>query len=188
MRALLKAIKYIYWDIYCRQGRYEYLNFFLGFIPGHFGIFLRERFILRYFLKAGTNVKIYPGIQIRGIHNLSVGNNVEIGPYSLINANGGIEIGNNVLIGPNSKIWSVNHVYDNLDVPIANQGFNDKKVIIGNGVWLGAGVVVLPGAVVNEGVIAAAGTVIPDKMIPPYSIIGGNPFRVISFRNKKRYP
>lgn len=53
-----------------------------------------------------------------------------------------------------------------------------KNTVIGNDVWLGQGVKVLPGARIGNGVIVGAGAVVGGD-IPAYSIIGGNPARVI---------
>lgn len=54
---------------------------------------------------------------------------------------------------------------------------------IGNDVWLGAGVVVLRGVTIGDGCIVAANAVV-TKDLPPYTISGGLPAKVI----KKRLP
>lgn len=53
--------------------------------------------------------------------------------------------------------------------------------IIGNDVWLGQGARVLPGASIGDGVIVGAGAVVAGN-IPPYTIIAGNPARVVRAR------
>lgn len=54
--------------------------------------------------------------------------------------------------------------------------------IIGNDVWFGQNVTVMPGVHIGDGsIIAANSTVTSD--IPPYSVAGGNPCRLI----KKRF-
>jgi len=53
--------------------------------------------------------------------------------------------------------------------------------IIGNDVWLGTGALVLPGARIGDGVIVGAGAVVRGE-VPPYSVIAGNPGRVIRAR------
>ncbi len=50
--------------------------------------------------------------------------------------------------------------------------------IIGNDVWIGQGATILPGARIGDGVIVGAGSVVAGT-IPPYSIVGGNPARVL---------
>ena len=53
--------------------------------------------------------------------------------------------------------------------------------VIGNDVWIGAGAMILNGVNVGDGAIVAAGAVV-TKDVPPYSIVGGNPAKVIRYR------
>lgn len=62
------------------------------------------------------------------------------------------------------------------------QAVNKHKIIIGNDVWIGANVVILRGVTVGDGAILAAGAVV-TKDVPPYTIVGGVPAKVI----KKRF-
>lgn len=56
--------------------------------------------------------------------------------------------------------------------------------VIGNDVWIGQGARILPGACVGDGVIIGAGAVV-QGMIPPYSIVVGNPAKVSRARFSK---
>ncbi len=56
-----------------------------------------------------------------------------------------------------------------------------KDVVIGNDVWIGNGVLVLPGTVIGDGAVIGAHAV-ARGIIPPYSIVVGNPGRVIRTR------
>ncbi|MBP0965272.1 MAG: CatB-related O-acetyltransferase [Oscillospiraceae bacterium] len=53
-----------------------------------------------------------------------------------------------------------------------------KLPIIGNDVWIGYGATVLNGVTIGDGAIAAAGAVV-TRDVPPYTIVGGNPARII---------
>ena len=61
----------------------------------------------------------------------------------------------------------------------------ERRITIGNDVWLGAGVIVLPGITIGECSVIGAGAVV-TKDIPPYSIAVGNPARVIKTINKSQ--
>lgn len=60
----------------------------------------------------------------------------------------------------------------------------NKPIVIGNDVWIGANVVILPGVVIGDGSILAAGAVI-TKDVEPYSVVGGVPAKIIKYRFDK---
>ena len=65
------------------------------------------------------------------------------------------------------------------------QGASDfHPVNIGNDVWIGARVTILPGVKIGNGAIIGAGSVV-TKDVPDFAIVGGNPARVIKYRNSK---
>lgn len=53
--------------------------------------------------------------------------------------------------------------------------------VIGNDVWIGQDVTVMPGVHIGDGAIIAAGSIV-TKDVPPYTIAGGNPARIIRKR------
>lgn len=58
---------------------------------------------------------------------------------------------------------------------------NNKPIVIGNDVWIGANVIILPGVHVGDGAILAAGAVV-TKDVEDYAIVGGNPAKIIRYR------
>ena len=52
---------------------------------------------------------------------------------------------------------------------------------IGNDVWIGYGAIIMRGLTIGDGAIIAAGAVV-TKDVPPYSIVGGVPAKVIKMR------
>lgn len=63
-----------------------------------------------------------------------------------------------------------------------NEFFEEfKETVIGNDVWIGARAMVLGGVHVGDGAVVAAGAVV-TKDVPPYSIVGGVPAKVIKYR------
>jgi acetyltransferase-like isoleucine patch superfamily enzyme len=57
----------------------------------------------------------------------------------------------------------------------------EKKVRVGDDVWIGYGAILLSGIDVGEGAIIASGAVV-TKDVPSYAIVGGNPAKVIGRR------
>jgi acetyltransferase-like isoleucine patch superfamily enzyme len=55
---------------------------------------------------------------------------------------------------------------------------------LGNDVWIGVGTIVLPNVTIGDGAIVSAGSVVKED-VPAYSVVGGNPAQVISFRFKQ---
>jgi lipopolysaccharide O-acetyltransferase len=96
-----------------------------------------------------------------------------------------VEIGNNVLLASRVYISDHNHgIYtgdaqsDPNDPPGKRPLDSDKKVIIGDNVWIGQQVSVLPGVSIGEGCVIGANSVV-TKNIPAYSLAVGNPAKVI---------
>lgn len=114
------------------------------------------------------------------------GSKIEIGNHSGIGVNAVIPedtiIGDHVMMGPNCYILSQNHAFSRIDIPIGKQGFTPKKrTIINNDVWIGRDVLMTPGRIIGDGTIVAARCCL-TKDFPPYSIVGGNPSRLIRSR------
>ena len=59
--------------------------------------------------------------------------------------------------------------------------YPEEEVVISDDVWIGTRVIILPGVHVGKGAIIGAGAVV-TKDIPDYTIVGGNPARVIRDR------
>jgi acetyltransferase-like isoleucine patch superfamily enzyme len=114
---------------------------------------------------------------------LTLGRNVEIATGCAITSyTAGVVIGDDCLIGPNVSIIGNNYCFDRLDVPIRLQEkVSHKGIRIGNGVWIGAGCVLLDGAHVGSGSILTPNSVVSSR-IPENSIVQGNPGKVIFTR------
>jgi acetyltransferase-like isoleucine patch superfamily enzyme len=98
---------------------------------------------------------------------------------------GNIEIGEGVLIAPNVLISSGSHIFSQRSsdfIKFQDEDFCiDKPVFIGSDCWIGYNVTILPGVVVGKGSIVGANSLVRND-IPPYSIAGGIPARVLKPR------
>jgi len=114
---------------------------------------------------------------------IRIGNFSAVGAMSYLSGQGGIEIGNNVIMGPGVKIFSENHNYSKLEIPIRMQGESRIGVKIEDDCWIGADVIILDGVKIGSGSVVAAGSVV-TKEIPPFSISAGVPAKVLNNRMK----
>jgi acetyltransferase-like isoleucine patch superfamily enzyme len=112
---------------------------------------------------------------------LKVGDNSSIGPYAYIGCSGYIEIGNNVMMSPRVSIYSENHVFERLDVPMIDQGVKRSFVKIEDDCWIASNAVILAGVTIGRGAVVAAGSIV-TRDVPPYSVVAGNPAKVVKTR------
>lgn len=109
---------------------------------------------------------------------------VKIGDRCLIGRGSGIVghlsivIGNDVWTGHHVYITDQSHGYEDISRPISEQSQPERAVSIGDGSWLGHGVVVLPGAKIGKHVAIGANSVVTGEL-PDFCVAVGSPARVI---------
>ncbi len=183
--SIWKLFHRLYWDVADPAQRRMYGYWFIWQLPGIFGDMLRARYMGKIFKYTGKNVRILSGVRFRSPENLSIGDNSCIGNDNFIQALGGVAIGSNTSLAPNVKIWSVNHNYKDRNKLIREQGLTKRKVIIGNDVWIASNAFILPGVNLPDGVVVGAGSIVTVKKYQSYSILVGNPAKMIGKRHKK---
>lgn len=136
--------------------------------------------LAKHFCTIGMNVNLEKGASIP--LEMVIGNNSGIGVNCMVQ--GPIEIGNDVMMGPEVLIFTTNHGFRDKSKCMIQQGHEaPKKVVIGDDVWIGQRVIILPGTTIPNGVVCGAGAVISSKcVIEPYSIVAGNPAKIIGYR------
>ena len=122
---------------------------------------------------------------ITHIENLILGENIYIGPEAWFVLRGECRIGKGTIFGPRCKIHTSNHNYEGEMLPY-DHIYNVKGVTIGENVWLGADVAIMPGVTIGEGAVIAACSCV-TKDVPPLAVVGGNPAKVIKYRNEESY-
>jgi len=131
------------------------------------------------YIGANSTIEDYCTIN-NGMGEILIGDNTRIGIGSVLI--GPVHIGHNVRLAQNVVITSLNHNYSNISKPISEQGVHTETISIGDEVWIGANAVILPGILIGKHSVVAAGSVV-TKDIPPYTVVAGNPARIIKQYN-----
>ncbi|MCF8262632.1 MAG: CatB-related O-acetyltransferase [Melioribacteraceae bacterium] len=125
-------------------------------------------------------------------HLINIGYGTYGGIFNRRNVPRNTTIGNYCSVAPNIRIFNANHPKEQFTLhplfynPKAGFVKDDRltrsKLIIGNDVWIGEWVIILPSCThIGDGSIIGAGSVV-TKNVPEYSIVVGNPAKVISRR------
>ncbi len=134
-------------------------------------------------IQRGEGVKIAPNATFRNGERITIGAHSHVGEHDMIwagNSHGRIVLGRYSLLAPNVTITASNYGIVQ-GTPVMHQPKDEKDVIIGDDVWLGANVVVLAGVTIGDGAVVAAGAVVTHDL-PAQCVAAGVPARVIGER------
>jgi acetyltransferase-like isoleucine patch superfamily enzyme len=109
---------------------------------------------------------------------IRIGANSLIGEMNVLRGQGGITIGNRVYTAPLVQMLAVNHIYHDPRKPMVEQGITAQGIVVEDDVWIGAGVIITDGVRIGKGAVVAAGAVV-TKNVPPHTVVGGVPARVL---------
>lgn len=172
-------------------------TYFLGQVTLGRNVYLGDYVYLnglaREGMRFGSNVRIreYGWIQASssltnpGV-GLAIGDNTYIGPRCILGAGGGISIGRDVTIGAGVDLLAEDHNFEDADRLINEQGVVRRGIVIEDDVWIGNRVTVLDGVRVGRGAVIGAAAVV-TKDVPPFSIVVGNPAKVVRSRKGAVY-
>lgn len=140
--------------------------------------------LVRCYLRLGTNSNVCANVKILNSridrNQIQIGNNCIINPDCLLDGRAGrIIIHDNVDIARGSWIFTIEH-----DPHSDYHTTKHADVIIEEYVWIASRVTILPGVRIGRGSVIACGAVV-TKDIPPMSIAGGIPAKVIGLRDSK---
>jgi acetyltransferase-like isoleucine patch superfamily enzyme len=113
--------------------------------------------------------------------NLRIGDKVVFGRSNTVNGFLDIEIGAATIVADWVYVCDFDHVYEDINLPIKDQGIVKSPVRIGPDCWVGTKVSVLRGATVGHGCVLAAHAVVRGD-VPPMSVVAGVPGRVVKDR------
>lgn len=133
----------------------------------------------------------YGSVGCNGYTQISSTAKVDVGHHVSFNGAkisgwGGVKIGNYFHSGTNVKIMLGSHDYDRGEAIPYGLKFVSKQVIIDDFVWIGSDVIISGNVHIGEGVIVAIGSVVV-KDVPPYAIVGGNPAKIIKYRDIEHF-
>jgi maltose O-acetyltransferase len=153
-----------------------YILHLVGNVPFHH----KRRFFYRAAgMKIGKGSTIHMYTRFYDPRNIVVGNDTIIGEFAILDGRHKLRIGDHVAIASHVSIYNSEHAIDSDDFrPIT------EPVVIEDYVFIGPNAVILPGVTIGRGAVVAAGAVV-TKDIPPLSIVGGVPAKVIGERKNK---
>ncbi|AGA28363.1 sugar O-acetyltransferase [Singulisphaera acidiphila] len=125
--------------------------------------------------KVDKSFLLIPPFYTAGGDEICVGHNVFVNQNCTFYDLGGLDIADDVMIGPNVSIITAGHPLEPSQRRKATIG---KPIVIERNVWIATGATIVGGVTVGENSVVAAGSVV-TKDVPPNTLVGGNPARVI---------
>jgi acetyltransferase-like isoleucine patch superfamily enzyme len=105
-----------------------------------------------------------------------------IGYGSIISAKNRIHLEHHVLVGQQVLIVDHNHQYEDITLPVVNQGITEGGTVrIGQGSWIGRGAAIICSRghlTIGRNCVIAVNTVV-TRSIPDYCLVWGNPAIII---------
>ncbi len=140
------------------------------------------------FITVGNQVYLGPGSWLQATGNARTGDGkpiieimdgVSITGACFISAREKVVIEKNVLMGRFIHISDHSHVFGDISQAIKDQGVSEgREVRIGEGAWLGQGVVVLPGVRIGRNSVIGANSIVRND-VPDYCVAVGAPAKVV---------
>lgn len=119
---------------------------------------------------------IYPSVKIFAPWNLSITTGSVIGPRVEIYNKAPVSLGTGVVISQDAFLCTASH-----DVTSPTLALVESPIDVEDNVWIGSRSIILPGVKLHKASVVGAGAVV-TKDVEEWSIVGGNPARVIKKR------
>jgi acetyltransferase-like isoleucine patch superfamily enzyme len=123
----------------------------------------------------GEGTRIAGKIHIKHPHKVKIGEHCTFNTGVAIFAQGGVVIGNYVRMSSHTSIHTGGLNFDGINPPYEHY---HRPVVIEDGVWIGSHAKLLAGVTVGQHSVVAAGAVVV-KDVPPYTLVGGVPARIL---------
>jgi maltose O-acetyltransferase len=124
----------------------------------------------------GDGAAILGTVRIWGPGRLTLGARTTINAPCVISLEADVTLGSGVLIAHDAVLTTGSHAIG----PSTERGgpVEPRAIVVGDGVWVGAGAIILPGVRIGAGSVVGAGAVV-TKDVPPNSVVAGVPARVL---------
>jgi acetyltransferase-like isoleucine patch superfamily enzyme len=115
-----------------------------------------------------------------GVGAVHIGKHSRIGIGNVII--GPVTIGNHVILAQNIVMSGLNHTYTDVQVSIEEQPVTTAQIIVEDDCWIAANAVLTAGVTIGKHSVVAGGAVV-TKSVPPFSVVAGNPAKIIKQYN-----
>lgn len=149
---------------------------------------LRQKYHHEFLYQEGfaSDQKVCKSAKLHNKENIKMGHNTYIGENVEVYAEGGLFLDDDSGIGWGSTVITTSHNYKGADMlPFDTTGYK-QEVRIGKHVWIAMNCIILGGVRIDDGAIVAAGSVV-TKSVPKCAIVGGNPAKIIGWRDEQEY-
>ncbi len=116
-----------------------------------------------------------------GVGPVHIGHHTRIGIGNVVI--GPVTIGNNVILAQNIVMSGLNHVYTDINSPISLQPVTTATITIEDDCWIAANAIITAGVTIGKHSVVAGGAVV-TKNVPPFSVVAGNPAKIIKCYNE----
>ncbi|WP_080765062.1 acyltransferase [Vibrio owensii] len=151
-------------------------------------------FITKEHITLGSNINIWNGVRLEGVAqyagcdfspDIIIEDAVSFQQRCTVVAAGTLKIGEGTLISYDVMITDVDHLYMDINCPIGSQKLRHTQTTIGKNCFIGSGSKILAGTRLGNHCIVGANTVVRG-VFPPYSVICGNPARIVKRYNVEK--
>lgn len=149
----------------------------------------------------GAKIKRFARMDVLPFNPFSLGKNSVIEDYATINNGiggvhidegtfiglscvliGPVRVGKDVMLAQHIVMSGLNHGYEDVTKSISEHPCTSKEIVVEDQAWIGANAVIVSGVTIGKHAVVAAGSIV-TKDVPPYSIVGGNPARLLKQYN-----
>lgn len=172
-------------DHFAVPGLYLLRSWVLNDLIGHLPVLPLRHWYYRTVcgMTIGHESSIWRGAVFTGerLNQIRIGSHCSIGNQSFWVAGDAITLGNYVVFGHRVSLYTADHDPDD---PAFTE--RDAPIMIEDYAWIGSESMIMKGVTIGRGAVVAAGSLV-TKDVPPYTIVGGRPAKVIRERLTREF-